>query len=95
MQILYSVQAPIFCSGTVPTDPNPYTERIKDVLKAVDHAAISREEFYARCSRLNGFGLAIEVQRNDGRMAPGDHCFRLTSRGARLINMIVQTDGPA
>jgi hypothetical protein len=88
LKILYVNQSPLFQRGTVPTDPNPYTEIIGEVHNAVDRAGISREEFYSRCSRLNGFGLAIEVMRNNGRMAPGDHCFRVTKRGAQLIEML-------
>ncbi len=88
MRILYSVQSRLFTGGAVPTDPNPYTQVIKEVFAGVDNARVSREEFYSRCSRLNGFGLAIEVMRNNSRMAPGDHCFRLTKRGAQLVEIL-------
>lgn len=88
MRILYSIQSPLFIDGAVPTNPNPYTEVIDKVLAAVDRTRVSREEFYSRCSRLNGFGLAIEVMRNNNRMSPGDHCFRLTKRGARLVEIL-------
>src|SRR2546425_7837966 len=91
LQILHLIQAAIFAWHTATTDPNPFTERLGEVLTAVDRSGMTREEFYSRCSRLNGFGLAIEVQRNDSRMAPGDHCFRITSRGLRLVNMISDT----
>ncbi len=95
MRILNSVQAPLFVGGVLSTDPNPYTELITRVLTAVDQAGISRDDFYSRCSRLNGFGLAIEVMRNNGRMAPDDHCFRLTKRGARLVEMMRDAQGNA
>jgi hypothetical protein len=88
LSILNTVQSHLFKRGTVPTDPNPYTEVIGDVHTAVDRAQISREDFYSRCSRLSGFGLTIEVMRNNGRMAPGDHCFRVTRRGSHLINLL-------
>lgn len=89
MSLLYEAQADVLSAvGKVPTDPNPYTERLVRVLEAVDAAGMSRDDFYARCSRLNGFGLAIEVQRNNAREAPGDHCFRLTGRGARLMRLL-------
>jgi hypothetical protein len=94
MRILHSIQAPLFVGKVVSTDPNPYTALITQVLTAVDQAGISRDDFYSRCSRLNGFGLAIEVMRNDRRMALGDHCFRLTKRGARLVEMISLTGDP-
>ena len=88
MRILYSVQSRLFRGGAIPTDPNPYTEVIGEVFASVDRTGVSREEFYSRCSRLNGFGLAIEVMHNPGRMSPGDHCFRLTGRGARLVEIL-------
>jgi hypothetical protein len=89
MSLLYEAQADVVSAvGIVPTDPNPYTERLVRVLEAVDAAGIPRDEFYARCSRLNGFGLAIEVPRNNAREAPGDHCFRLTGRAARLMRLL-------
>ena len=88
MRILYDIYKDLFTGGKVPTDPNPYTERIGDVLKAVDHSGMSRDDFYSRCSRLNGFGLAIEVQKNFGRVGLDDYSFRLTGRAVALIRMI-------
>ena len=90
LRILYSVQKDIYALRTYSTDPNPYTEKIKEVVTAVDRSGLSRDDFYSRCSRLSGFGLALEVQRNDGRMSPGDHCFRLTKRGVQLLELIKQ-----
>ena len=88
LRILFHVQSDLVLSEIVTTDPNPYTERIPGVLKAVDAARLPRDEFYARCSRLSGFGLSLEVQRHDTRMKPGDHCFRLTRRGGQLVQLI-------
>lgn len=93
IHILYNVQKELVDAPTVTTDANPYTETIRYVLSAVDVARISRDDFYARCSRLNGFGLALEVQRNEGRFGPADHCFRLTKRAATLVRLLRGT-GP-
>ena len=87
LQILYSVQKDLFV-GKVPLDPNSYTEKNSEVLKLAHESGIPRDEFYSRCGRLNGFGLAIEVQRNDVRVSPSDHCFRLTTRGRELVSII-------
>jgi hypothetical protein len=88
LRILHNIQRDLVSGPGMTTDPNPYTQRIKEVLEAVDRAEIPRDEFYARCSRLSGFGLALEVMRNNGRMAPGDHCFRVTKRATRLLELI-------
>lgn len=92
LRILYRVQKDVVSAGPVPTDPNPYTERITGVLEAVDAANISRDDFYARCSRLTGFGLALEVSRNTMRQKPGDHCYRITARGHRLLQLMSLTE---
>ena len=73
-------------------DHNPYTERFPAVLKRVDEFKIHRDDFYSQCARLAGFGFAIEVMRNDMRMAPNDHCFRPTRRGVKLLEMILPTN---
>ena len=69
-------------------DPNLFTVRHQRVLDLIDERGIQREEFYSRCSRLTGFGLTLEVPRNETRVAPGDYCFRLTLRGKRLLSML-------
>lgn len=92
LKILYSAQSKALSEGNFSTDPNPFTALLGDVHKAVDQFGMSRDEFYSRCSRLGGFGLCLEVQRNDVRMGPGDHCFRLTGRGKKLISMISHLD---
>jgi hypothetical protein len=88
LQILYSVQKDLFLGKNLPLDPNSYTEKNDEVLKLAHESGLPRDEFYSRCGRLNGFGLAIEVQRSDGRSSPSDHCFRLTTRGRELVSII-------
>lgn len=93
LHILHSVQKNLFAGAHGITDPNPFTETIQAVLSEVDKRKIPRDDFYSRCARLYGFGLAFEVERNQSRMAPRDHCFRLTLRGKRLLSML-QEDNP-
>jgi hypothetical protein len=69
-------------------DSNAFTSLIGDSLRGAADMKVDDEEFYSRCSRLVGFGLAIEVVRNPGMQAPKDHCFRPTSRGLRLIKLL-------
>ena len=88
LQILYSVQKDLFLGKHLALDPNSYTEKNNEVLQLADESGMPRDEFYSRCSRLNGFGLAIEVQRNESRVSPGDHCFRITTRGRELVSII-------
>ncbi len=69
-------------------DPNPFTRRNAQVLREVDRRGIPQDEYYSRCSRLSGFGLALEVPRVDTQMALGEQCYRLTIRGERLVSIL-------
>lgn len=69
-------------------DPNPFTEKAQELLKVAGQAGFHRDDFYAHCRRLEGFGLAMEVPRNTSRMAPGDYCFRPTRSGVRLMELL-------
>lgn len=69
-------------------DPNAFTERMQDYRTAIAQAQIQPEDFYASCARLNGFGLAIEVVRNNSRMQLHEYCFRPTRRGLALLECL-------
>jgi hypothetical protein len=89
LRLLYRNQSALSAGfGRVPLDPNAYTRLLKPLLDNVDSAGIDRDDFYSRCARLTGFGLILEVQRSDTRQSPTDHCFRLTARGRKLIQII-------
>lgn len=48
------------------------------------------DDFFARCSRLTGYGLALELRFNHASMGnPDDIPFRLTLLGKRLIEMLI------
>lgn len=89
LRLLYRNQSTLTAGfGRVPLDPNAYTRLLRPLLDSVDSAGIDRDDFYSRCARLTGFGLILEVQRSDTRQSPSDHCFRLTARGRKLIQII-------
>lgn len=69
-------------------DPNQFTERMQDYRTAIAQAQIQPEDFYASCTRLSGFGLAIEVLRNSSRMNLDEYCFRPTRRGLALLESL-------
>lgn len=92
LRILYDTQRRVFQEPSQVTNPNNFTDKMPELLKKVDMAKISHDDFYARCARLSGFGLALEVQRNDARYAPSEHCFRLTGRGYDLTTMLRHLD---
>jgi hypothetical protein len=69
-------------------DPNPFTEKMEAIRNAIVRTGLHRDDFYSTCSRLAGFGLAIEELRNTGRMNPTDRCFRPTRRGMALLTYL-------
>jgi len=69
-------------------DPNEFTFLMGSYLRGIADMGVHHDDFYSRCSRLAGFGLATEVERLATRMAPKDHCFRPTRRGLRLIKLL-------
>jgi len=48
----------------------------------------SHEEGYSICARLQGFGLAHEVQLSAREVPVGDYCFRPSKRGLMLLRLI-------
>ena len=75
-------------------DPDEFTMLIGGLLRRVDELKINRDDFYSRCSRLTGFGLALELPRGPYRMSPADRCFRPTLRGLRLLRLLTRQERP-
>jgi hypothetical protein len=48
----------------------------------------SHEEGYEICTRLQGFGLAHEIEVSPREVPIGDYCFRLSNRGLTLLKLI-------
>lgn len=68
--------------------------RMRTMLEDATNLGIQMDEFYARCSRLSGYGLALPLDKNHGSMGnPDDFAFRLTLLGKRLVNMLVNIGG--
>lgn len=69
-------------------DPNDFTMLMGSYLRGIAAMGVHHDDFYSRCWRLTGFGLATEVERSPSRMALKDHCFRPSRRGLRLIKLL-------
>jgi hypothetical protein len=48
----------------------------------------SREEGYAICNRLQGFGLAHEIDAQQRELPLTNYCFRLSAQAVRLLKLI-------
>jgi hypothetical protein len=89
LSLLWRVQqAGQLTDGEMSTDANHYTSTWTEVLSHVGQARITRDDWYSRCGRLVGFGLANEVQRNPTHQSPSDACFRITGRAVRLMSLL-------
>ena len=88
LQVMEEIYRPAIRNRPDMTDPNEFTLLIAGFLRRTDEVRISRDDVYARCSRLSGFGLAVEVLRSDTRMSLSDRCFRPTQRGLRLLRLL-------
>jgi hypothetical protein len=51
-------------------------------------SSFSREEGYDACNRLQGFGLAHEIEVGPRQVPVGDYCFRPSIRGLTLLRLI-------
>jgi len=90
LQVMEEVYRPAIRNRPDMSDPNEFTLLIAGFLRRTDEVRIGRDDVYARCSRLSGFGLAVEVLRSDTRMSLSDRCFRPTQRGLRLLRLLAQ-----
>lgn len=88
LALLNNVFAEVFKTYPNMHDPNPFTERLQDLMAMANTAGFHPDDFYSHCRRLEGFGLAMEVPRNASRMALGDYCFRPTRRGFKLVALL-------
>ena len=89
LKILWKVQrqAPQVNDATsgrrqMSTNANDYTNTWSGVLSHVEKAGVSKDDWYSRCGRLSGFGLALQVQPSSSSQGTEDTCYRLTGRPA-------------
>jgi hypothetical protein len=88
LQILNQVMGDLFAPYPRQYPPDEFARRNNDLKGEVNRRGIIPDEFHARCSRLTGFGLAIQVMFIASSMSPGDYCFRPTDRGRRLLTLL-------
>lgn len=61
-----------------------------EMLKDAKNLDIPTDEFYSRCHRLSGYGLAVPLDKSHGSMGnPDDFAFRVTLMGKRLVYMLL------
>ncbi len=68
LQVIEEIYRPIRNRPDM-SDPNEFTLLIAGFYRRTDALRISRDDVHARCSRLSGFGLAVEVLRSETRMS--------------------------
>jgi len=61
---------------------------MKTELSANMGQSFSHEEGYEACTRLQGFGLAHEIDTGHRQVPIGDYCFRPSKRGLQLLKLI-------
>jgi hypothetical protein len=89
---LYSYQKDCF-SGRV--DYNKFFEdnKMRRMLDSVNKLGIEMDDFYARCSRLTGYGLALPLDKSHGSMGdPNQFAFRITLLGKRLVELLALSE---
>jgi hypothetical protein len=68
---------------------NDYTSTWGKVLERAATVGISKDDWYSRCARLSGFGLAIMVPPNQNDQGPDAICYRMTGRTVRLLELVL------
>ena len=59
-----------------------------DIFQTAKVAGISRDDWYATCGRLGGFGLLMPVRTNSAMIEPEHEVFRITGPGRRLLALL-------
>lgn len=88
LRILYRRHVPLAGPGRLPHNSQNYHACHKDVLGDAAQAGYTTDDFFALCGRLSGFGLAQQVNFSGSFQTPDDLCYRLTSRGRRLGELL-------
>lgn len=65
-----------------------YNGLMTRMLRDVSYLRMQMDDFYARCERLSGYGLALPFDRVPLEMNEGDRAFRMTLLGKRLIEIL-------
>jgi hypothetical protein len=67
---------------------NDFTDQFDNYKKLISERKIHPDDGLALCARLEGFGLAFEITRNNSRQSVEEHCFRPTRRGMYLLSLL-------
>jgi len=66
--------------------------RMGKMLDGANYLGMQKDEFFARCHRLGGYGLAFELPKPPGLAGNlNGFAFRMTLLGKRLITMLVES----
>jgi hypothetical protein len=66
-------------------------DAMRHMLMDARNLGMQMDEFYARCNRLSGYGLALELNTRHGSMGdPNDLAFRMTLLGRRLVEILMR-----
>ena len=60
-----------------------------NMLRDVGYLKMQMDDFYARCERLAGYGLALPLERRPLEMLLDDRAFRMTLMGKRLVDILL------
>jgi hypothetical protein len=76
--------------------PNVFIQRAQELAVQIaaalgqptDGNTFPREDGYEICTRLQGFGLAHEIEVSPREVPISNYCFRLSNRGLMLLNLL-------
>jgi len=96
LKVLNKVMNPDRGGNTKDIHPNEFIhkrqELAAELAKALGGAfegpSFSREEGYDACNRLQGFGLAHEIEISPRQVPVGEYCFRPSRRGLMLLKLV-------
>ena len=87
LSYLHQFQAEFFHDDEL-IDYNLIFGNMGQLLGNIAGTGMSKDEFYARCAKLGGYGLVLNVERRKDVVPPGDYSYRLTKLGNRLVTML-------
>jgi len=72
-------------------DYNLVLDQYGYILPRIAEAGFTKDEFYARCSRLSGYGLVLQldIRGTISQIPPGEFAFRITELGEKLVDTLL------
>ena len=90
LKILYDTQGHLLVESQRTFEAFQFESTMQTVFARLNEAHIHRDDFYARCARLQGFGLALWVAFGTALAGPNEYTFRLTLRGKSLVEILTK-----